>query len=378
LNTTVTITIPDGNYSIETLNEYLQSQHDSSPFISKQTVVITDNNPNASYQSGQVVFQTDSLSSNGLYADLRNAVIEIPMVFVVEAITANNTCDFTADADGEVLGQRGLDAILSTKCSDLAFISTLSVELDGGGVVSVTDNIASYLIWRKHDSQGPYSRDELCKYVRDGVNWSIAADGSLRNCSSRREVDTLTQPPAAGANEGMYHRSHNAFTAANTSSVAAVFDDLYITQSNSSKVYAILVIQHASISNGAEGLTHSPNISPFSTATTSPYMLDSFQVRVSGQGIYRDFLNYSYDEYLASIGREGGFMAPFSRREWESGMFRYIVVHLTRKTPDQVNISQSISISGVNQCKKALDVFWFVEQETSITLDVYSGKVIRA
>jgi hypothetical protein len=401
------------------------------------------------------------------------------------------------------------------------------------------------------------------------VNWSIAADGSLRNCSSKREVDTLTQPSAAGANDGMYHRSHNAFTSATNASVAAVFEDLYITQSNTNKVetfpkykiyhytahlklsdlpffasmplarslnmkitlninqcaftftkngdvltfasngmiissgrvnplmisesrseimtpasnedpvaYAsyrlrngdyrvsasivsnkftghviegcrnatqqhlrncrllvdcyqmlpsfestylstvgqrevnylrvvsgvvgnlkrnthldsllnsglvnatklILVIQHASISNGAEGSTHSPNVSPFSSspATTSPYMLDSFQVRVSGSDIYRDFLNYSYDEYIASIGREGGFMAPFTRREWESGMYRFIVVPLTRKTPDQVNISQSISISGVNRCKKALDIFWFCEQSVSITLDVYSGKVIRA
>jgi hypothetical protein len=151
------------------------------------------------------------------------------MVFVVEAVT-------TSDAAGDDLDQKGLDAILSTKCSDLCFVNSLSVELDGGSVVSVTDNIASYLIWRKHDTQGPYSRDELCNYVRDGVNWSIAADGSLRNCSSRREVETLTQPSAAGANEGMYHRSHNAFTAANTASVAAVFDDLYITQSNTNKV----------------------------------------------------------------------------------------------------------------------------------------------
>jgi hypothetical protein len=142
----------------------------------------------------------------------------------------------------------------------------------------------------------------------------------------------------------------------------------------------ILVIQHASISNGAEGSTHSPNISPFSSspATTSPYMLDSFQVRVSGNDVYRDFLNYSYDEYIASIGIDGGFMAPFTRKEWESGMYRYIVFPLTRKTPDQVNISQSISISGVNRCKQALDVLWYVTQETSITLDVYSGKVIRA
>jgi hypothetical protein len=135
------------NEDMGLLNDFMtEPTHESSPFISKQTVVVMCNNPNASFQSGQVIFSTDSLSSNGLYADMRNAVIEIPVVFVVEAITANNTCDFTADAAGEVLGQKGLDAILSSKCSDLAFINTLSVELDGGSVVSVTDNIASYLI----------------------------------------------------------------------------------------------------------------------------------------------------------------------------------------------------------------------------------------
>jgi hypothetical protein len=218
------------NEDMGLLNDAMtEPTHESSPFISKQTVIVTDNNPNASYVSSQIVFSTDSLSGNGLYADMRNAVIEILMVFIVEAITANKTCDFTADATVDVLGQKGLDAILSTKCSDLAFINTMSVELDGGSVVSVTDNIASYLIWRKHDSQGPYSRDELYNYVRDGINWSIAADGSLRNCSSRREVDTLTQPFAAGANEGMYHRSHNAFTSATNASVAAVFDDFCIS-----------------------------------------------------------------------------------------------------------------------------------------------------
>jgi hypothetical protein len=140
----------------------VEPTHESSPFVNKQTVVITDNNPNASYVSSQIVFQTDSLSSNGLYSDLRNGVIEIPFVICLESLTADNGCDFTADAAAGVLGQKGLDAILSTKCSDLAFINTLSVELDGGNVVSITDNIASYLIWRKHDSQGPYSRDELC------------------------------------------------------------------------------------------------------------------------------------------------------------------------------------------------------------------------
>jgi hypothetical protein len=112
------------NEDMGLLNDFMtEPTHESSPFISKQTVVVVDNNPNASYVSSQIVFSTDSLSSNGLYADLKNSTIEIPMCFVVESLTADNGCDFTANAVGDVLGQKGLDALLSTKCSDLAFIN---------------------------------------------------------------------------------------------------------------------------------------------------------------------------------------------------------------------------------------------------------------
>jgi hypothetical protein len=125
---------------------------------------------------------------------------------------------------------------------------------------------------------------------------------------------------------------------------------------------------------------HSPNISPFSSspATTSPFLLDSFNVKVSGQPIFREYYNYDYDAYIESIGREGGFLAPFTRREWTSGMYKFMVIPLTRRTPDTMNISQSISISGYNRTKKAIDIFWYIEQESSVTVDVYSGKVIKA
>jgi hypothetical protein len=95
-------------------------------------------------------------------------------------------------------------------------------------------------------------------------------------------------------------------------------------------------------------------------------------------GVYREYYNYGYDQYLEEMGRDGGFMAPFSRAEWESGMYQFIVVPLVRRTPDQVNISQSLAISGLNRTKLAIDIFWYIEQEAAVTLDVYSGKIIKA
>jgi hypothetical protein len=550
------------NEDLSLLNDSMTSiDHESSPFVSKQLVVINDINSNSNYSAAQVIFSTDNLSSNGLYAGMRSAVIELPMVIVLECTAG--VADFTDDT------QAGLDYVLSTKCSDYNFINTLSIEVDGGSVMSTIDNIAPYLIWRKHDSMGPVMDDPLCNYIRDGTDWRMEAT-SLRNNQSRRHDLTTGRFSVSDANPGMYHRMKQSFTSLTTPSVAEVFDLNYIQQGNRNYVETavkyklfyytahlkladlpffnsmplarglmvkitlninqiaftftraggaltylandvtisgsgrvnpimvsdigqevptlgdvtgtsasgsfllpdgtyrvsasivsnrfsgntlqackdaaqpllrncrlivpcyhllpsyestylqtvgqreinyirpisgilenissnshfdkllssgvvnptklILIVQHASTVNGSTGSTHSPNMSPFSTSpgTTSPFLLDSFQVRISGQGVYRDFLNYSYDDYLQEHGKAGGFMAPFTRQEWESGMYKYIVVPLIRRTPDQVNISQSISISGVNRTKKALDIFWYIEQATSVTIDVYSGKVIKA
>jgi hypothetical protein len=552
------------NEDLAQLNDAMTPiDHESSPFVSKQISVTLDTNPNGNYSSGQVIFQTDNLSSNGLYASIKDAIIELPMVFVLERLTG--AVDLRAG---------GLDYILSTKCSDLAFINTMSVELDGGSVVSVVDNISSYLIFKKHDVMGPIMKDELCNYQRDGCDWTLV-DGALCNNSSRMDSETITQFSSVGANPGMYHRTKNSFVRPDDTSMAALFDTTYIQNANmnhivsaathklyyytahlplrdlpffasmplsrglnlkitlninqcaftfahaaneitfdpdvnfvisgsgrvnplmiSSKVDSIyqpadsegkatigagngsyyledgtfrvsasivsnrfsghvqpacqtaqhpllrscrllcpvyqllpsyessylssvgqrevnylrvisgviesigpnsrfenllnsgvvnatkliLVIQHSSTSNGATGKVHSPNISPLSSspATTSPFLLDSFNVKVSGQPIFREYYNYDYDAYVESIGREGGFLAPFTRREWTSGMYKFMVIPLTRRTPDTMNISQSISISGYNRTKKVLDIFWYIEQESSVTVDVYSGKVIKA
>jgi hypothetical protein len=142
----------------------------------------------------------------------------------------------------------------------------------------------------------------------------------------------------------------------------------------------ILLFQLSSVSNASAAVPHSPNLSPFSTspATTSPFILDSFQVKISGNNIYSEYHNYNYDMYLFEIGQMGGFTAPASRHEWESGLYKVMIIDLKRMLPDARNVSQSIQISGVNRTKLSLDCYWYIEHEKSVSLDLYSGKNLKS
>ena len=109
------------NEDLSLLNDSMTGiDHESSPFVSKQLVVVNDTNPNSNYSAAQVIFETSNISSNGLYADMRNSVIELPMVFVLEGATG--AVDFTNDDSA------GLDYVLSTKCSDYNFINTFRLK----------------------------------------------------------------------------------------------------------------------------------------------------------------------------------------------------------------------------------------------------------
>jgi hypothetical protein len=59
--------------------ESTSSQVESSPFVSKQVVYVTDTN-NSVYTGGQLQFDTSSFSNCGKYCDYNNAFFEIPLI----------------------------------------------------------------------------------------------------------------------------------------------------------------------------------------------------------------------------------------------------------------------------------------------------------
>jgi hypothetical protein len=216
------------NTDLSLLNDsMMEVSHESSPFLSKTHVVINDNNPNANYASGQVIFQTDTLTSNGKYADIRNSTIQIPFMFVVEGVptVTDGTSTFPHNFTTSVV-----DNFLSTKNSDYNWLSSYSIDVDGGNVVSQFDTAGIYTVWKKMDT-GP-APDLLCNYIRDGVEWTYTSTEGLRN--HRASIVPDDSPyirKENGKNPAMVYRNQNSFARQTTSS-QALFDETYLTNAN--------------------------------------------------------------------------------------------------------------------------------------------------
>ena len=70
----------------------------SSPFTRREVVKIKDMSTSGNYSSGQVIFETVSLSNGGRWCDYTEAYITIPTVTVISGkVTANGAVtDWTA------------------------------------------------------------------------------------------------------------------------------------------------------------------------------------------------------------------------------------------------------------------------------------------
>jgi hypothetical protein len=143
----------------------------------------------------------------------------------------------------------------------------------------------------------------------------------------------------------------------------------------------VICCQLGSKSNaGGTGVTaFSPMLSPYSTspATTCPTIFENFNVKLSGNLIYTEAMNFSFEQYIFEIGKDED-TAPISRREYESGLYQYFVIDLKRYLPDVYSTSQSISISGTSKNLMSVDMICFIEYEASVVLDLYTGKILKA
>lgn len=124
----------------------------------------------------------------------------------------------------------------------------------------------------------------------------------------------------------------------------------------------------------------------FSTApaTTCPHILENFQVFVGGLPIYAQPQNYSFEHFYNSfseinsasvhglVGSES-VVGRINRQDFESGMYKYIVVDLRRKEPADINVLQQLSIRGTIRSAKNLDFHIFVEQEKDVVMDLATG-----
>ena len=193
------------------LERSMESPADNtSPFTRKEVVKIKDMSTSGNYSTGQVVFETISLSNGGKWCDYTEAYITIPTVSVLTGADADgtNVVNFTANYVKES------DMALVFKNSHLNLINSCQIDYGNRSAIQQTDHINDYLIFKQHTElsmQDEELHGPTIGYAKDSSrSWYWDADNGIGNNEVGPTVDTL-QRHSAGVNKGMFDRSQVYF-----------------------------------------------------------------------------------------------------------------------------------------------------------------------
>ena len=177
-----------------------RSEVELSPFIKKQILYVSDQV--ASY-SGSITLETSTLSSSGLYADLRNSWLVIPYV-----VTLKTDANITANAN---------KYMLSLKNGFHQIINAISVEMNGVQLVQQTPYINMYTSFKMMTS---FSESDVkkhghtigfCPDSTDSFRWSLTgANKSGIGVSNNKFIDDFSYQTLggnAGNNKGLVERA---------------------------------------------------------------------------------------------------------------------------------------------------------------------------
>ena len=137
---------------------------------------------------------------------------------------------------------------------------------------------------------------------------------------------------------------------------------------------------------GATPLLTSTLLSPFSTAgaTPDPIQLGNFQILISGNVLFQQQLQYSFEDFyeqMVSINQlNGGATTGLASgliglKEW-SYLYRYYVGNASRILPSEEGMARSVQLQCINQSQVPIDLMVFVVYEKSITVNMSTGQEI--
>ena len=131
----------------------------------------------------------------------------------------------------------------------------------------------------------------------------------------------------------------------------------------------------------------SPMSSPFATepATTSPFMLTNFNVQVGQINLYPNSISFSYEHFLQELNGQQGLNGNLIQGSTSSRIsltdynnnYKYIVINLDRKLPENEDVAQSLGVSGVLSSLKDITFHCFIEQYKSMVVNVETGARVR-
>jgi hypothetical protein len=128
-----------------------------------------------------------------------------------------------------------------------------------------------------------------------------------------------------------------------------------------------------------------PIQSPFEGAgagPTSPLcLLTNFNIQLSGQNQIYNTQRYSLDQFqnqlyghgAVSSGQLDGLTSGLVGKSEFEKCFNYYYVSCDYGLPVEKDVPKSVNILGTNTSAKAIDLFVFVEYETSVSVDILTG-----
>lgn len=158
---------------------------------------------------------------------------------------------------------------------------------------------------------------------------------------------------------------------------------------NIRSVLVLPMLPAASNGTAAAGAVRSSSIlSPFSTSPASPdpFIIQNFQIQLSGKNLFINQLQYDYEEFVEQLLCSNQFNGSLttgmasglvSKRDFQS-LYRYYYGNCSRSLPSEQGVSKSVQIQGtiLSPLATSVDLMVFVEFEKSISVDIRTGAVL--
>jgi hypothetical protein len=106
---------------------------------------------------------------------------------------------------------------------------------------------------------------------------------------------------------------------------------------------------------------------------------------MGGLNVYQSNRNYDYEMFLDEMNGKYGIESNLTTGMCSSRIslndfynnYGYLVVDLSRRSPEDENTPISLQISGKVTSLLPLDMFFYVEVEKTITIDLRTGQMIE-
>ncbi|RLN51472.1 hypothetical protein BBJ28_00022872 [Nothophytophthora sp. Chile5] len=219
------------------------------------------------------------------------------------------------------------------------------------------------------------------------VNGTPASAGGLTPSQSFTRLLVPTYTPNPSADHALsqrktfryFERMTNKFTVAAGQSFTYTLTN---GVANPRKLFLQPIITNPTAGATAADVIN-PFRSPFSTvpATCSPFAsIKQLQVTVGNLPMFNNPVNFGYDMYvqeMAKSGVDGGLDDPtsaglLSQQLWES-LYRFVPIDIGRRLPSEDGASKSIIVSGTNNTKYTLTVYYHVWRDVIASTDTSMG-----